>query len=72
MTIPLYEARDFVPLSLGIGMSLHWPVIGWMFGRTLLFSLHLAVRALAIIVLGTLFHKSGSYLSRSPSRQFTC
>jgi ABC-type sugar transport system permease subunit len=38
-----------VPLSLGIGMSLHWPVIGWMFGRTILFSLHTAVRAAAVI-----------------------
>ncbi len=56
VTIPLfYEARAFVPLSLGIGMSLHWPVIGWMYGRTILFSLHTAIRAAAIIVLWYLF-----------------
>ena len=52
VTIPLfYTARDFVPLSLGIGMSLHWPVIGWMYGRTLLFSLHTAIRTAAVIAL---------------------
>jgi len=52
VTIPLfYSAREFVPLSLGFGMSLHWPVIGWMYGRTILFSLHTAVRTVAIIAL---------------------
>ncbi|MFZ1990107.1 MAG: hypothetical protein WAW96_10095, partial [Alphaproteobacteria bacterium] len=56
VTIPLfYTAREFVPLALGIGMSLHWPVIGWMFGRTLLFSSHAAIRAAAIIALWYLF-----------------
>jgi hypothetical protein len=56
ITIPLfYDAREFVPLSLGIGMSLHWPVIGWMFGRTVLFSLHTAIRTAAVIALWYLF-----------------
>jgi hypothetical protein len=56
VTIPLfYEAREFVPLSLGIGMSLHWPVIGWMYGRTVLFSLHTAVRTAAVIALWYLY-----------------
>ncbi|MGB9108934.1 MAG: hypothetical protein WCC39_09625 [Telluria sp.] len=33
------------PLVLAIGMSLHWPVIGWTYGRAGLFSGHAIVRA---------------------------
>lgn len=33
------------PLVLAIGMSLHWPVIGWTYGRAALFSGHAIVRA---------------------------
>lgn len=38
---------EFVPLILAIGMSQHWPVIGWTYGRTALFSAHAIVRAVA-------------------------
>jgi hypothetical protein len=34
-----------VPLILAIGMSIHWPVIGWSYGRTGLFSAHAIIRA---------------------------
>ena len=33
-----------VPI-LAIGMSLHWPVIGWSYGRTSLFTAHAVLRA---------------------------
>ena len=33
------------PLILAIGMSLHWPVIGWSYARTGLFTAHAVVRA---------------------------
>jgi hypothetical protein len=33
------------PLILAIGMSLHWPVIGWSYGKTALYSAHAVVRA---------------------------
>jgi hypothetical protein len=36
-----------VPLILGIGLSLHWPVIGWSYGKTALYSAHAVVRAIA-------------------------
>jgi len=44
-------APELVPLILGIGMSLHWPVIGWSYGRTALFSAHAIVRAIACILI---------------------
>jgi len=40
-------APQLVPLILAIGMSLHWPVIGWSYGRTGLYSAHAIVRAIA-------------------------
>ena len=36
---------QLVPLILAIGMSLHWPVIGWTYGRTGLYSAHAVARA---------------------------
>jgi hypothetical protein len=36
-----------VPLVLAIGMAIHWPVIGWTYGRTALFTAHAVVRAVA-------------------------
>lgn len=40
--------KDFemIPLLLAVGMSAHWPVIGWSYGRTFLYSAHAVVRAL--------------------------
>jgi hypothetical protein len=40
-----------VPLILGIGMSIHWPVIGWTYGRTAIYTAHAVVRAIACFVL---------------------
>lgn len=39
---------SFVPLSLAIGMSLHWPIVGWMYGRTVLYTSHALIRAAAV------------------------
>ncbi|MDF7775340.1 hypothetical protein P1X14_08785 [Sphingomonas sp. AOB5] len=44
-------APELVPLILAIGMSLHWPVIGWSYGRTALFSAHAIVRAVAVLLI---------------------
>ncbi len=38
-------APEMVPLILAIGLSLHWPVIGWSYGRTALFTAHAVLRA---------------------------
>lgn len=40
---------DAVMVILAIGMSLHWPVIGWSYGRTALFAAHAVGRALAVL-----------------------
>ena len=42
---------DLVPLILGVGMSIMWPVIGWSYGRTALYSTHAVVRAVMCFVL---------------------
>ena len=44
-------APQLVPLILAIGMSLHWPVIGWSYGRTGLYSAHAIVRAIACVLI---------------------
>ena len=36
-------------IILAIGMSIHWPVIGWSYGRTALYSAHSIVRALVVL-----------------------
>jgi hypothetical protein len=38
-----------VPLTLAIGLALHWPAIGWLYGRTILYSGHLIVRTAAVL-----------------------
>lgn len=40
-----------VPLVLAIGMSIHWPVIGWSYGRPALYSAHALVRAVLCFVI---------------------
>jgi hypothetical protein len=42
---------QLVPLVLAIGMSLHWPVIGWSYGRTALFAAHAVVRAIVVFLI---------------------
>ena len=44
-------APELVPLILAIGMSLHWPVIGWSYGRTALFSAHSVIRAIVVLLI---------------------
>jgi hypothetical protein len=44
-------APQLVPLILAIGMSLHWPVIGWGYGRTGLYSAHSIVRAIVCLLI---------------------
>ena len=41
----LQVAPELTPLILAIGMSMHWPAIGWMYGRPQLYSAHSIVRA---------------------------
>lgn len=52
---------ELVPLVLGIGMSIHWPIIGWMYGRTGIYTAHAVIRAIACFVLW----------NRWPSSRFT-
>ncbi len=40
-----WTTPTLTPLILAIGMSIHWPVIGWTYGRTPLFTAHAVVRA---------------------------
>jgi len=40
-----------VPLILAIGMSVGWPVMGWLYGRTALFTTHAIVRAIVVFTL---------------------
>lgn len=40
------HAPQLVPLILAIGMSHHWPVIGWGYGKPGLYSAHAIVRAI--------------------------
>lgn len=37
---------QLTPLALSIAMSLHWPIIGWSYGRIGLFTVHAVTRVL--------------------------
>ena len=50
-----WDAPDLAPLILAIGMSIHWPVIGWSYGRTAIYSGHALVRAIAVFALWIAF-----------------
>lgn len=39
-------APALVPLVVAVGMSQHWPVIGWSYGKPLIYSAHAVIRAL--------------------------
>jgi hypothetical protein len=41
----MWNYNDLTPLILAIGMSTHWPVFGWSYGRPAPFIFHVAVRA---------------------------
>ncbi len=40
------EGSSLIPLILAVGMSVHWPVIGWSYGRTAIYSAHAIARAI--------------------------
>lgn len=42
-----WEANSLTPLVLAVGMSIHWPVIGWSYGRPAPYVGHAIVRAVA-------------------------
>jgi hypothetical protein len=46
-----WTAPELCPLILAIGMSAHWPVIGWTYGRSALYSAHAIVRAIAVMAI---------------------
>lgn len=39
-------APQLIPLILAIGMSHHWPIIGWSYGKPGIYTAHAVVRAL--------------------------
>ena len=41
-----WESPQLVPLILAVGMSQHWPVIGWSYGKTGIYSAHAIVRCI--------------------------
>jgi hypothetical protein len=41
-------AVELTPLMIAIGLSAHWPIIGWTYARTALFTAHALVRAAAV------------------------
>ncbi|GEQ99505.1 hypothetical protein JCM17845_01290 [Iodidimonas gelatinilytica] len=47
----LWEGLTIFPLILAIGLSLHFPVIGWSYGRTVPFSLHAIIRAVVVFLI---------------------
>ena len=50
-----WTAVGMTPLILAIGMAMHWPIIGWMYGRPALYSAHAIVRTLVAFALWVLF-----------------
>jgi hypothetical protein len=43
----MWNYNEITPLILAIGMSTHWPVFGWSYGRPAPFIFHVVVRATA-------------------------
>ena len=46
-------APQLAVLILAIGLSIHWPIIGWSYNRTALYSAHSVIRALAVFSIWT-------------------
>lgn len=46
-----WQAPQLVPLIVAIGMSQHWPIIGWGYGKPGIYSAHAIVRALGAFVI---------------------
>jgi len=49
--LAFWTAPELVSAIMAIGMAIHWPVIGWTYGRWELFSAHAIVRSLMVAVL---------------------
>lgn len=47
----LWEAIGLFPLIMAIGLSLHFPVIGWTYGKTFLYSAHAVLRAIVVFLI---------------------
>lgn len=47
----LWTAEHLFPLILAIGMSLHWPVIGWSYARLPVFAGHAIARAVIVFAI---------------------
>jgi hypothetical protein len=45
---------SFITLAIAIGMGIHWPVVGWMYGR-IIFMLHGITRAIGCTMLWYVF-----------------
>jgi hypothetical protein len=46
---------SLTPLILAIGLAMHWPVIGWSYGRSALYSAHAIARGVSALALWVLF-----------------
>ena len=46
-----WESPQLVPLILAVGMSQHWPVIGWSYGKPGIYSAHAIVRSVGAFAL---------------------
>lgn len=46
-----WAAPQLVPLIVAIGMSQHWPIIGWGYGKPGIYSAHAIIRALGAFVI---------------------
>lgn len=46
IVVAVDAATSMISLILAIGMSIHWPVIGWSYGRTTIYSSHAIARAI--------------------------
>jgi hypothetical protein len=49
----LRTSPELAPLILAIGMSMHWPVIGWSYGKTALFTSHAVIRTAVVFGIWT-------------------
>lgn len=45
----MWHSVELVPLIIGIGMSVHWPMIGWAYARPVPFFGHVIMRTVAIV-----------------------
>ena len=49
-----FNNPQLLPLSLAIGMGIHWPIIGWMYGSSACFQ-HALVRVAAVSIVWFLY-----------------